>query len=138
MGRRGRFAARAVTALLLDTHAWVWSLTDDPRLSQPARVAISRAGVIYVSPISFFEISQEVRLGKRPEMEAVIEALPGLLCEQGGVAARLDPAICSLAGSLAWAHRDPFDRLIAATAILQGLSLVSADAAFDGIAARIW
>jgi len=127
-----------VTALLLDTHAWVWSLTNDPRLSPRSREAIGHRGAVYVSPISFFEIAQKVRLGKWPEMEPYVDALPRLLIEQGGVAARLDPVICTLAGSLTWAHRDPFDRLIAATAISERLSLVSADAAFDGIAPRIW
>jgi PIN domain nuclease of toxin-antitoxin system len=137
MGGR-RLGAEAVTPLLLDTHAWVWSLTGDLRLSRGAREAIGEAGAVYVSPISFFEIAQRVRLGKWPEMEPFVDALPKLLVEQGGHAARLDPAACTLAGSMAWAHRDPFDRLIAATAILEGLSLVSADTAFDGIAPRVW
>ncbi|QGM96642.1 type II toxin-antitoxin system VapC family toxin [Methylocystis parvus] len=127
-----------MTALLLDTHAWVWSLTDDPRLSARAREAVAGAGGVNVSPISFFEISQKARLGKWPEMAPYVDALPKLLVEQGGLAARLNPAICTLAGSLTWAHRDPFDRLIAATSILEGLSLVSVDAAFDGVAPRIW
>jgi PIN domain nuclease of toxin-antitoxin system len=127
-----------VTAALLDTHAWVWSLTDDPRLSAKARKTIANAGAIYVSPISFFEISQKTRLGKWPEMASFVDGLPGLLEQQGGLAARLDPTVCTLAGSLAWAHRDPFDRLIAATAILEKLPLVSADAAFDGLVKRIW
>lgn len=127
-----------MTALLLDTHAWVWSLTDDARLSSRARDALGAAALIYVSPISFFEISRKVRLGKWPEMEPYVDALPKLLVEQGGAAARLDPEICTLAGGMPWAHRDPFDRLIAATAVLERLALVSADVAFDDGFSRIW
>jgi PIN domain nuclease of toxin-antitoxin system len=105
---------------------------DDPRLSEVARHAIESTGMVYVSPISFYEIAQKVRLGKWPQMEPYVEALPGLLVEQGGYAARFDPAVCTLAGTLDWAHRDPFDRLIAATAILDRLTLVSVDLALCG------
>jgi PIN domain nuclease of toxin-antitoxin system len=127
-----------VSAALLDTHAWVWSLTDDPRLSLRAREAIRGAGAICVSPISFFEIAQKVRLGKWSEMEPYVSTLPALLVEQGGFAARLDPTVCNMAGLLDWAHRDPFDRIVAATAMHMKLTLVSADAAFDGVVARVW
>lgn len=123
---------------MLDTHAWAWSLTDDPRLSEGARRAIGSAGVVYVSPITFYEIAQKVRLGKWPQMDPYIEALPDLLLEQGGRAARFDPVVCTLAGTMEWAHRDPFDRLIAATAILDRLTLISADPAFDGVLSRLW
>ena len=70
---------------------------------------------MFVSPISFFEIAQTVRIGKWPEMVAFIDQLPGLLHSQRGVAA-FGPAICLDAGMMDWAHRDPFDRLLAATA----------------------
>lgn len=128
----------ALTRVLLDTHAWAWSLSGDPRLSAPALAAIGSADAVFVSPISFFEIAQKVRLGKWPEMEAFVEELPSLLQRQGGLSAALEPAICVAAGVLAWPHRDPFDRLLAATARHYALPLVSADTIFDGVAARIW
>ncbi|BDV35710.1 type II toxin-antitoxin system VapC family toxin [Methylocystis iwaonis] len=137
MGGR-RAVTSVLSAVLLDTHAWAWSLTDDPRLSEAARRAIGSAGVVYVSPITFYEIAQKVRLGKWPQMEPHIGSLPDLLLEQGGRAARFDPVVCTLAGTMDWAHRDPFDRLIAATAILDRLTLVSADPAFDGVLPRLW
>lgn len=127
-----------MTAVLLDTHAWVWSLTDDPRLSGAARSALLAARAVLVSPISFFEIAQKIRIGKWPEMAPLADQLPGLLREQGGVAAELGPEICLRAGLTAWDHRDPFDRLIAATALHHQATLISADAAFDGFVARLW
>jgi len=127
-----------VTAVLLDTHAWVWSLSGDERLSRPALAAMGAATSVFVSPITFFEIAQKVRIGKWPEMEPFVGQLPELLREQGGSVASLDPAICVAAGMMDWAHLDPFDRLLAATAAHLRLPLVSADVVFEGIVARVW
>lgn len=127
-----------MTTVLLDTHIWTWSLVEEERLSQSASAAIRAADVVFVSPISFFEIAQKVRLGKWPEMAPFVDTLPSLLEQQGGLVAPLDPAICIAAGLLDWSHGDPFDRLLAATSAQIGAPLVSADAAFDQIATRIW
>ncbi|WP_294537690.1 type II toxin-antitoxin system VapC family toxin [uncultured Rhodoblastus sp.] len=127
-----------MTAVLLDTHAWAWSLAGDDRLSKPAFTAITTADTVLVSPITFFEIAQKVRLGKWPEMEPHIGQLTALLGEQGGSVANLDPAICLAAGMMTWTQRDPFDRLLAATAAYYNLPLVSADTVFDGIVTRLW
>ena len=74
-----------MSSVLLDTHAWAWSLAGDRRLSAGAVAAIEGAESVFVSPISFFEIAQKVRLGKWPEMVGFVERLPGLLVAQGGV-----------------------------------------------------
>ncbi|WP_049733695.1 type II toxin-antitoxin system VapC family toxin [Rhizobium ecuadorense] len=133
-----------MNSLLLDTHAWAWSLTGDERLSAKAVALIEKAETILVSPISLFEIGQKVRLGKWPEMEPFIGRLPEMLQEQGGIAAALTPEICLAAAIMDWAHRDPFDRLLAATATQNGIPIISADAIFDELAgnqlwiARFW
>jgi PIN domain nuclease of toxin-antitoxin system len=127
-----------LSAVLLDTHVWAWSLTGDNRLTGKAVAAINAADRVMVSPISFFEIARKVRLGKWPEMEAFIETLPALLQEQGGTIADLDAEFCAAAGMMAWLHRDPFDRLLAATALRRAIPLVSADTVFDGLAPRVW
>ncbi|EJZ19559.1 type II toxin-antitoxin system VapC family toxin [Rhizobium sp. Pop5] len=133
-----------MNSLLLDTHAWAWSLTGDKRLSGKAVALIEKAENILVSPISLFEIGQKVRLGKWPEMEPFIGRLSELLQDQGGVAAALTPEICLSAAMMDWAHRDPFDRFLAATAMQNGIPIISADAIFDELAgnqhwiARFW
>ncbi len=125
-------------AVLLDTHVWAWSLTADKSLSRGAIDAICAAERVLLSPISFFEIAQKVRLGKWPEMATVAARLPSLLETQGGSLADLDGEICASAGIMAWPHRDPFDRLLAATAQRRNLPIISADTVFDGVVTRIW
>jgi PIN domain nuclease of toxin-antitoxin system len=123
----GRRVSRPV---LLDTHAWVWSFADPDRLSRHAARAIVDAAAVHVSPISFFEIGQKVRVGKWPEMADHLTDLPELLVRQGGVAAPFTPEICLDAAGLDWDHRDPFDRLLGATARAMDVALVTCDPAF--------
>ncbi len=125
-------------SVLLDTHSWAWSLAGDQRLSDRATSAMLRAETVLVSPISFFEIGQKVRLGKWPEMAPFVEELPTLLDRQGGVVAGLDPRICLRAAMMDWTHRDPFDRMLAATAERYDVAIISADAVFDGMVTRVW
>lgn len=114
-------------SVLLDTHAWVWSFADDTLLSERARRIIGGADVVYVSPISFFEIGQKVRSGRWPEMAAHVDDLTAILDAQGGLAAPFTAGICVRASLMDWDHRDPFDRLIVATAEVMGVPLVSKD-----------
>lgn len=126
--------------VLLDTHAFVWNLNEPRRLTARARSAIQAASQVLVSPISFFEVGQKVRAGKWPEAGERLPDLQRVFRERGGAVARLDADICLAAATLDWPHRDPFDRMIAATCLGEGLALVSADAAFDalGSLARVW
>lgn len=120
-----------MTPVLLDTHAWAWSLTADPRLSTAAVDAMGQAETVCVGAISFFEIGQKVRIGKWPEMVPFLDRLVSIADEQGAWVVDLSSEIALLAAGMEWDHRDPFDRIIAATAIVRGLALVSADVVFD-------
>lgn len=126
--------------ILLDTHVWAWSMSNSARLSRPAHLAIAEAELRAVSPVSVFEIAQKVRLGKWQEMEALVPTLVAAVAEQSAFWADVTPDIAHLAGMLDWPHRDPFDRLIAATALVNGWVLVSADTSFDTLTGlrRIW
>jgi PIN domain nuclease of toxin-antitoxin system len=119
-----------VSPVLLDTHVWAWALGDGMLLSDRARAAIQSADAVYVSPISFFEIGQKVRLGKWPEMAPHAANLPAILNQQGGIAAPFTPEICIHASLRDWEHRDPFDRMLASTAQILDLTLISKDAVF--------
>lgn len=102
-------------------------------LSTTARNVIEAADVAYVTPISFYEITQKHRLGKWPELDPVIDQLLPLWRKQGTELAPCTAEIAFLAGAMQWSHRDPFDRMIASTAIALACPLVSKDAAFDGL-----
>ena len=126
--------------VVLDTHACVWSLGQSVRLSSAAREAILDAEAWSVSSVSIFEIANKVHLGKWPEMAG---ALPQLIPTARSVGMNwidVTPEIADLGGRLDWSHRDPFDRLIAATALVNGWVLISADTAFDTLTGlrRIW
>jgi PIN domain nuclease of toxin-antitoxin system len=113
-------------------------LISESRLSETAAKTIREADTILLSPVSIFEVAQKVRLGKWAEMAPIVERLPAVWRDQGGLIADLEPEICIRAGMMAWSHRDPFDRLIAATALHRNASLLSVDTVFDGVVSRVW
>jgi PIN domain nuclease of toxin-antitoxin system len=135
---------RRLTDAVLDTHVLAWAISDSGRIPKRARDLIATANRLWVSAISFYEIGQKVRLGKWPQMAGHVQALRGRLEDQGAHLKAIDDAVALRAASLDWPHRDPFDRLIAATAMELDVFLVSADAQFDSLhqvynwRGRIW
>ena len=129
-----------MTRLLLDTHALVWYVLNDPQLPARARAAIrTPANQVWVSPAAYWELAIKVHLGKwalsRPYPALMNLALNlyrfRVLPIKVGHTARLI--------GLPDHHRDPFDRLLAVQAQAEGLTLVSADAVFDRYAVpRLW
>jgi PIN domain nuclease of toxin-antitoxin system len=107
-------------------------------------MALQTAETISVSTITLYEIGQKVRLGKWPEMAPKVTTLIEIVRSQGGRLLNVSPEISLAAAALDWSHRDPFDRLIAATAIVHNLTLVSADTVFDDLvehqawSGRVW
>jgi PIN domain nuclease of toxin-antitoxin system len=69
-------------------------------------------------------------------MEPYADGLMGILTKQGSRAIDITPEISDFAGALVWEHRDPFDRIIAATSIVSKLPLMSADKIFDELSSR--
>ncbi|MGC1860350.1 MAG: type II toxin-antitoxin system VapC family toxin [Methylocystis sp.] len=126
--------------LLLDTHAFLWWLAGDEALSPAARAAIAdEANGVFVSAASAWEIATKHRIGKLPGVAAVIADLDGAIADQGFEGLPIGVRHGQAAGALPGPHRDPFDRMLIAQAMLENLVLVSNEQPFDAYGvARLW
>ena len=126
----------------MDTHALAWAVGDAALLSEAAtRVLQNRQNQLFVSPASIWEMSIKYASGKWPEVAPFMdEQLYAHLVRQLGVSEVLiSHKHTRLAGRLTAAHKDPFDCLLVAQALLEGLTLVSKDVALDALAVeRVW
>ena len=114
--------------LLLDTHALLWWLADPAQLSAKAHAAIADPEQqVLVSAASAWELATKVRLGKLEIAQKLLSELPDVLASQGFELLPIQFSHGLRAGGYPQAHRDPFDRLLAAQAELEDLSLVSLD-----------
>jgi PIN domain nuclease of toxin-antitoxin system len=126
--------------LLLDTCTLLWFLSNDRRLSATARAAIEDpANVRWLSPISLVEVAIKVRIGKLPLLRPYPTMFPAELAATDIHLLPLEADHIEPLTTMPLHHKDPFDRLIAATAIVEGLTLVSVDVAFDSYGLnRLW
>jgi PIN domain nuclease of toxin-antitoxin system len=126
--------------LLLDTHVLIWWLAGDLLLSPNAKAAIADpANEAFVSAASAWEIATKCRIGKLPQAAALAADMPGVLTGQGFVELPITVRHGQVAGGLPGPHRDPFDRMLIAQAVLTDLVLVSNEAVFDRYAVRrLW
>lgn len=113
--------------LSLDTHIFLWAVTDDPRLPSQVREIIEDAAVpVYVSAACIWEITIKVGIGRLDADPAVLARAIGasgfeelaITAHHAAAVARLDPL-----------HRDPFDRLLVAQAEVEELTLATVDEA---------
>ncbi len=117
--------------LLLDTHTLLWWFMDDPLLSRCAREAIAdENNDVFVSAASAWEIATKHRLGKLPEARDAYPRFEEMVARNGFATLAVSVRHGLRAGSYIDSHGDPFDRMLAAQAELEGLSLVSRDRIF--------
>jgi PIN domain nuclease of toxin-antitoxin system len=126
--------------LLLDTHALLWWLAGDRRLSKRARALIGdEANEIYVSAASAWEVATKHRIGRLPDAGDLVADFAGQVADQGFVSLPITLEHAQRAGSLAGSHRDPFDRMLIAQGHAENLTLISIEEVFDryGVT-RVW
>jgi PIN domain nuclease of toxin-antitoxin system len=126
--------------LLLDTHALLWAFSNSPKLSAAAKAAIAdESNEKLVSAASAFEIATKHRLGKLPEFEPIATDFPALLDDFELTTLPITIGHAARAGALPHPHGDPFDRLLIAQALAEGLTLVSNEKLFDQFEVRrLW
>jgi PIN domain nuclease of toxin-antitoxin system len=115
--------------ILLDTHVLVRYLMGDKKLGRRSLAAIDKAlagNDLFVSAISFWEVAMLVEK-RRLELDTTVTAFRSLALRHGIQEATVDGEVAIEAAELPDAHGDPADRMLVATAILRGLTLVTAD-----------
>ena len=121
---------------LLDTHAVLWALSDDPRLSSAARNLVEDLeNDLLVSAVSAWEIGVKVALGK---LEAP-EGFEATVMDAGFAIRTIGFAECEVLRTLDRHHSDPFDRMLVAQALVDGLPIVTQDSAIGSYPVQtIW
>lgn len=125
---------------LLDTHALLWWLADDPALSKPARRFIAETkNTVIVSAASAWEIATKVRLGKLPTAAELAADFVGLVGREGFELLPISADHAIRAGLLPGPHKDPFDRMLIAQAQAEGFPIVTNEVVFGAYGIRrIW
>lgn len=126
--------------MLLDTHTFLWFVLDDPRLSEGAKTAIvDEAAEVLVSPASYWEIAIKISMRKY-SLKVPYETFWRTGIEDNDfrvlpIEFRHTAALVDLP----FHHKDPFDRLLIAQAMVEGIPLVGQDQEFDRYSIRkIW
>jgi PIN domain nuclease of toxin-antitoxin system len=128
--------------LLLDTHTVYWYIEDDPQLSGRALTLIQDAShEVLISPASYWEIAIKISIGKW-RLNRPYEEFIGIGLNQYGfqVLPILPTHTARLIGlPFPLGHKDPFDRLLVAQALVEQIPIVSADAPLDAYGiTRLW
>lgn len=126
--------------LLLDTHTLYWWMIEEKRLSLAARKALqSRASQVFVSAASAYELAYKHRAGLLPKAGVLVRNFEAELAEEGFLHLPIALEHGRRAGELADDHGDPFDRLLAAQAIVEDMAIVSNDEKLSALGAkRVW
>ena len=117
---------------LLDTHTYLWALRGGQKLSCEAKEIIADESVTkFVSAVSAYEIMYKYQIGKLPEYESVAENYFEIFRKFGADELPVSMRHAHFAGKFKWTHRDPFDRLLAAQAVTDNLTLITNDPVFE-------
>lgn len=126
--------------LLIDTHAFLWWLAGNRRLSQAARGVIANPdNSVLVSAASAWEVTTKHRLGKLPGAAVIAGDVVAAIEDHGFEPLAITVAHAERAGRLPGPHRDPLDRMLIAQALAHDLPVVSNESLFDRYGVRrIW
>lgn len=126
--------------LLLDTHTFIWWMTNDTALPASTRKMIGdEENSIYLSAATAWEMTIKYKIGKLPVMAGFNADVPSAIEEQGFIELPISIFHGQMAGALDGHHKDPFDRMLIAQALADDLTLVSNDMQFDAYGVtRLW
>ena len=123
---------------LLDTNVWLWSLTATERINK-AGLAILASGEqeLYLSVASIWEVTIKAGLGKLRLPEPPPRYVPSRLATQGIRSLSVNQNHALKVYELGKHHRDPFDRLLIAQAIVEDMTILTADSDFQKYSADV-
>ena len=117
---------------LLDTHTLLWFLTNDKKLRDRARQLVeSSSNESFLSIVSLWEIAIKTRLGKLDLVEPFEQMFPEQLHLNRIEILAITVDNLTKLTTLPLHHRDPFDRLIIAQGLVEGLPIIGVDTIFD-------
>lgn len=124
--------------LLLDTCAFLWFLADSPHLSQTARVhLLDPANEVYLSAVSVWEIARKFAQGRISLPSHPSTLIPAVRRDSGIASLSLTEMDALAAEKLQLFHKDPFDRMLIAQALMGGLAIITSDRAFEPYPVRV-
>ena len=124
--------------ILLDTHCLLWARAAPQRLSRRARSAIlSPRNDLFVSAASVWEIVVKHALGKLPLRRPPEELVPEMIAATEATTLPVTAAHALRVASLPRHHADPFDRMLVAQALVEGLTLLTADARLSAYGVKV-
>jgi PIN domain nuclease of toxin-antitoxin system len=126
--------------VLLDTHAFLWYLTADPNLSSTAHTLMTDPqNELFLSMASHWEMGIKVSIGKLAIPGPFADVIPQQQRNTGIHLLPIQPEHVEQVVTLPFHHKDPFDRMLVAQAVVESLPLLSADVIFDQyLIRRLW
>ena len=125
--------------MLLDTHAFYWAVTADERLPDSWRPVLTEPShVLLVSAATAWEMSIKAASGKWGAVSTMLDDIEEAAGDLGADLLPITVQHAIEAGRLDWEHRDPFDRMLAAQANVEGAALLTVDHAFQSSGVTIW
>lgn len=126
--------------LLLDTHTLLWFALSDPQLSGTATALImDPANEKLISPASYWEVAIKISV-KKYALSKPYEVFMNEAIDKNGFGyLHIEPKHTAVLATLPFHHKDPFDRLLAAQALVESIPIVSSDTALDAYGiTRLW
>lgn len=129
-----------MTRVLVDSHAFLWAVLEDHRLSQWARSTwLDQSAELLISPASLWEIAIKVGVQKLKVDRPLPQFFAEELAANNLMRLPISADHAAFVATLPAVHRDPFDRLLIAQALCEGLPILSADRQLDAYgASRVW
>lgn len=124
--------------ILIDTACWLWSLTEPDHLNKRARDLLSNpAQDLFLSAASSWEIAIKCALGKLNLPESPEKFIPARMAALNIMGLPVNHSHALRVFTLSPHHRDPFDRILIAQAQIEGMTILTADRAFEDYDVKI-